>query len=177
MAAFDILNYAALADKFQKFYDIFNATMIALKGGNSNDILISTGGGAPVFSSAWEDFIIVGSGGGAAGFDSYFSDATISTIEILRYRKSAILNSYEISGRFASTNSLITNGGARAIFVLPVGFRPQRNIAGLIRNNSNGALYSCYINFSTGDVVLINNSGSDIATGQLMDLNIQFSVR
>lgn len=159
MAAFDNINYAALADKFQKFYDIFNATMTALKAGVTNSILTSTGAGsAPTFQAVWSDWTIVD---GSLGLNAAFVQESDDDLK-LKIRKSVILNMVEVSGGIIATGAFLTPNASVPLFNLPVGYRPIKSIFdNVTKSNASGVAESQITAlFDISAVVFINNSSA-----------------
>lgn len=177
MAAFDDLNFAAGADKFSDFYTKYNASMDALKAGTSNFVLVGGGAGsAPAYQSFWSSFIVVGSGGSAPAYGSNFQ--AIGSGDNLRFRKSIISNTIEISGRFKRITSVLAAGFSATIFTLPAGYLPTvANPAGTLRvANSNNDSVTLIIDGGTGNVILVNTLSSSIAINTFMDITFRFPI-
>lgn len=175
MAAFDSLLTSAGQDKFLEFYTKYNDTMTALKAGTTAQMLIGNGGGsAPAMQSAWSAFVVVGSGGGAPGFSANFQ-ATGTSSDRLRFRKSLVLDTIEVVGRFDRITSTIPDGSAVTIFVLPAGHLPGRPIMGVAKGSNNKLLTLIFDNVS-GNVSIVNNTGTAIPISDFLDLNIRFSI-
>jgi len=171
MAAFDNLNQTPGGDLFGDLYNKYNDTVTALKGGATDRVLAGNGiGSVPTYKSIWEDFIIVGSGGGAPAFQNNYGQGSVSSGDVIRFKKSDILKEVCISGTYqAVSTSLNTN----TPFTLPAGYRPLRPVAGYARIVGNERLLSVTIN-TNGTLRVENFTGMSITSGAQIFINIIF---
>lgn len=174
MAAFDNINYAALADKFQKFYDIFNATMTALKAGASGYLLTGSGAGtAPTFQPIWSAWIVIGSGGPAPAFGAGFAQ-TSNPADQLRIRYSSLLNIAQLNGRFERTGTNFAPASAAGIFSIGPPYLPVRPQNSIIKLGSTNENMSLLLDPSTGQFIGINTTGTTLLVGGFVDINMEY---
>lgn len=175
--AFSDLNFASGADKFTDFYTKYNATMDALKAGTSNFVLVANGAtNAPTYQSFWSIFTVVGAGGGAPNYASNFTQ-TGSSGDYLRFRKSTISDTIEISGRCKRTTSTLAAGFSATIFILPSGYLPARATNGIARiSNTNNDSITVIVDPSTGEVIIVNTTASSIAINTFIDITLRFPI-
>lgn len=178
--AFDDLNFASGADTFTNLYTKYNATMDALKAGTLSFVLTGNGAGsAPTYQSIWSDFVIVGNGGSAPAYATNFTTSATTSAHI-RFRKSVITDSIQITGRVKRIVSALTAGSGDTVFTLPSGYIPTRPQVGTARANSGGTiiLLTVIIDSSTGDVTVFNNTNTatSIAINDFIDITINFPI-
>lgn len=173
MAAYDELLEGSGQDKFLQLYQKYDLTMIALKSGTTSQVLTGQGtGSSPTYTSFWSSELVVG-GGGAPAYGSGFTGAGGGTAS-LRFRKSLIMDFVEINGLVARTGSSLANGASATIFTLPVGYRPTRPQSGCCRSAVNNILIPCIVDSTTGEVIIVNTTGSDWTTSGFGTITILF---
>lgn len=174
MAAFDNIIYSP-GEPFQNVYDKVNDTFTALKSGTLNQILAGNGAGsAPTMKDVWEPYIVIGAGGGAPAFATGYATGGGGGNKTVRYRRSTILNTIEITGRFVKTGASLANNAAEVFVTLPAGFRPARAVNGSIRASTTFFSLQCIVDDLNGDVYVGNPSGAALAAGVFFDITLRF---
>lgn len=177
MAAYDSLLTSAGQDKFAQMYSKYNDTMTALKAGTSKQLLTGVGAGtAPAYESFWEAYIVVGAGGGAPAYEANFVVGGGGGTQGLRFRRSTISDTIEITGRFERATSTLTDGNSGTVFTLPAGYRPTRPVECAVRSEVNFKPLICVVDPSTGDVVLANGTGTTMTVGTYFDITFRFPI-
>lgn len=161
-------------DAFATYRDKVNEIVSGLKEGASGYILKGAGAGNnPEYVSFWSTALVIGAGGSAPAYGSGFTSAGGGAAS-LRFRKSEVMDFVEINGLFARTGSSLANGAAGIVFTLPAGYRPIRHQSGCCRSAVNNILIPCIVDSTTGEVTIVNTTGSDWTTSGFGTITISF---